>query len=60
MSNLEVLIDVTERNTNHIIPSYCYLPVSCRNLVHRCGSLGSCKSQIYYFFFFNLEVYGNY
>jgi hypothetical protein len=31
---------------HHIIPSYCHLPVSCRSLVDRCGSLGSCKPQI--------------
>ena len=37
---------MTERNANHIIPSYCYLPVSCRSLVDRCGSPGSCKPQI--------------
>ena len=28
---------------NHIIPSYCHLQVSCRSLVDRCDSLGSCK-----------------
>ena len=38
--------DLTERNANHIIPSYCCLPVSSRSLVNRCGSLGSCKPQI--------------
>ena len=27
-----------------------HLPVSCRSLVNRCGSLGSCKPQIYLFF----------
>ena len=32
------------------IPSYCHLPVSCRSLVDRCGSLGSCKPQIYLFY----------
>ena len=40
------LVDLTERNANHIIPSYCHLPVSCRSLVDRCGCLGSCKPQI--------------
>ena len=25
--------------------SCCHLPVSCRSLVNRCGSLGSCKPQ---------------
>ena len=43
------LLDLMERNVNHIIPSYCHLPVSCRSLVDRCGSLGSCKPQIYFF-----------
>ena len=40
---------LTERNANHIIPSYCHLPVSCRSLVDRCSSLGSSKPQIYFF-----------
>ena len=31
---------------NHIIPSYCHLPVSCRILVDQCDSLGICKPQI--------------
>ena len=35
-------------NANHIIPSYCYLPVSCRSLVDWFGSLVSCKPQIYF------------
>ena len=30
------LLDLTERNVNHIIPSYCHLP--SRSLVDRCGS----------------------
>ena len=30
-----------ERNANHINPSYCHLPVSCRSLVDRRGSLGA-------------------
>ena len=42
-------MDLTECNANYIIPSYCYLPVSCRSLVDRCGSPGSCKPQIYFF-----------
>ena len=29
-----------------IIPSYCLLPISCRSLVDRCVSLGSCKPHI--------------
>ena len=41
--NKSTLIDLMERNANYIIPSYCYLPVSCRSLVDRCGSLGSWK-----------------
>ena len=41
---------MTERNANHIIASYCHLSVSCRSLVDRCGSHGSCKPQIYIFF----------
>ena len=28
-------MDLTERNANHNIPSYCHLPVSCRSLVDR-------------------------
>ena len=27
------LIDLLESNANHIIPSYCHLPVGCRSLV---------------------------
>ena len=33
-------------NANHIIQSYCYLPVSCRSLLDRRGYPGSCKLQI--------------
>ena len=40
------LLDLTERNANHIIPSCCHLSVSCWSIVDRCGSLGSCKPQI--------------
>ena len=40
---------MTERNANHIILLYCHLPVSCRSLVDRCGSLGSCEPQIYFY-----------
>ena len=45
------ILDLTEHNANHIIPSYWHVPVSCRSLVDRCGSLGSCNSQIkkYYY-----------
>ena len=32
------LIELTERNANHIIPSCCHLPVCCRSPVDRCGS----------------------
>ena len=39
------LLDLTERDDNNIIPSYCHLPVSCWSLVDRCGSLGSCKPR---------------
>ena len=35
-----------ERNANQIISLYCHLPVSCRSLVDRCGSPGSCKPQM--------------
>ena len=37
------LIDLTERNANHIIPSYSHLQVSCRSLVDRYGSSRSSK-----------------
>ena len=36
-----------ECNSNHILPSYCHLPVSCRSLVDWRGSLGSYKPQIF-------------
>ena len=39
---------MTERNASRIIPLYCHLLVSYRSLVDRCGSLGSCNSQIFY------------
>ena len=47
---MSTLLDLTEPNANHIIPSCCHLPVSCRSLVDRCGPLGSCKPQIYFSF----------
>jgi hypothetical protein len=37
---------LTERNANDNIPSYYHPPVSCRSLVDRRGSLGSCKPQL--------------
>ena len=43
---LSTLLDLTELNVNHIIPSYGHLSVSCRSLVDRCGFPGSCKPQI--------------
>ena len=45
-----------ERNDNHIIPSYCYLPVGCRSLGDRYGSLGSYKPQNL-FFIYLLTIY---
>ena len=50
------LIDLTGRNANHIIPSCCHLPVSCRSLVDRCGSPGSCKPQIFYLIYRYMEL----
>ena len=43
---ISTLLDLTERSANHITPSYCHLPVSCRSPVGRCGFFGSCKPQI--------------
>ena len=40
------LIGLAKRNANHITPSYCYLPLSCRSIIDRCGLLGICKPQI--------------
>ena len=40
------LLDLTERDANHIIPSYFHLTDSCRSPVDWCGSLGSCKPYI--------------
>ena len=37
------LIDLTECNVNHIIPSCSRLPVSCRSLVDRCDFLTNNK-----------------
>ena len=42
------LLGLPERNANDTIPSCCYLPVSYRSLVDRCGSLESCKPQKYF------------
>ena len=39
--------DLSDRNTNPIIQSYCYQPANCRNPVDRCASLGSCTPQIF-------------
>ena len=49
ISLISCCYDLSERNANDIIPSYCHLPASCRSLVDRWGSLGSCKSQIYFY-----------
>ena len=38
-----ILIDLTKRNANHIIPSYFHPPVGYRGLVQRCGFTGACK-----------------
>ena len=42
-----------ERNAYHITQSHCHLPVSCRSLLDRYDSLGSCKQQIrcYYYYY---------
>ena len=44
-------------NANHIIPSCFHLPVSCRSLVDRCDSIGSCKPQIW-FDYINVRLHG--
>ena len=42
--------------------TFYYLPVSCRSIVDRCGSLGSCEPQIeffYCYFLYNLiQIHG--
>ena len=43
---LMTMIELIMMNANHIIPSFCHLPVICRSLVGRCGSSGSCKPHI--------------
>ena len=50
--------NLTESRVDKIIPSCCHLPVSCRSLVERCDSLGSCKPQIYFYLLF-MRVQGN-
>ena len=35
------ILDLTERNANHIIPSCCHLPVSCRVLLTGVAPLGA-------------------
>ena len=47
---------MTESNANNIIPSYCHLSVSCRSIVDRCGSLGSCKPHIIIINFFTVSL----
>ena len=44
------LTDLIKRNPNLTVLSYCLSKVSCRDLVNRYGTLGSCKPQICYFF----------
>ena len=39
------LLDLTENNANHSIPSHCNLPASCKSRVDRYGSLESCRQQ---------------
>jgi hypothetical protein len=39
-------VEFGRTNISATKPSYCHLPVSCRSLVDRCGSLGSCMPQI--------------
>ena len=47
-----LFIPVYQSHAVNSLPSYCHLPVSCRSLVDRCGSFGSCKPQSYFFFLF--------
>ena len=47
----QTFLDLTERNANHIIPSYCNLPVSSRSLVDLFVFLGSFIPQIYLFIY---------
>ena len=46
------LLELTERNANHIFPSFCHLPVSCRSLVDQCDSCGRCKAQMYFIIYY--------
>ena len=52
------IMDLTERNAKHMIPSYCHLPVSWRSLVDRCGSFVSCKPPCLYKGYWTLWVEG--
>jgi hypothetical protein len=40
------LIESRKRNTKNLIPLYCHVPVSCRNIVEGYEFLGSWKLQI--------------
>ena len=46
-----LLLDLIERNLNHIILSYYPLPVGCKNLVDWYGSLGNGK--LHFFLIYN-------
>ena len=40
------LLELQGHKANHIIPSYCHLPISRRSLVFRYDTLGKFKPQI--------------
>ena len=43
-----------EHNANHIIPSYCHLPVSCRSLVGMVP-LGAVSHTFIYYFIYHMD-----
>ena len=49
--------DWENRHSNHIIPSYFHLPISCRSLVDRCGSLGSFKPHLILDLWLIIDIY---
>ena len=42
------LIDLTDLNANHIIPSWCHLAVSYRSLLDRLAPLGAISHRLHY------------
>ena len=51
-----MLVDVTGRNVNHIIPPFCHLPDRYRSLVVPCSTLGGCNKDIIYIYIYTYRM----